>query len=80
MRIAPQSVKVGRFMVVAVNTATEDSHVLKYRNNFEEALQDAEERWRMNPNMGFIFLVLEVQGIASAQPFPSIQTKLTEKL
>lgn len=80
MRIAPQSAKVGSFMVVAVKTATEESSVIKYRNNYEEALNHATELWKANPDHGVFFLVLEVQGKVCAQPFPSIQTKLTEKL
>lgn len=80
MRIAPQSIGVGKFMVLSVKVVDEESHVVRYWNDYENALKDAHERWYEARDKGYIFLVVEVQGIIANQAAPCVTTKLTEKL
>lgn len=80
MRVQSGSLDVGRFVVMQVNMQTDEAMITRYWDDYSQALKDCEEAWYKNKNMGFVFLVLEVQGKLHAQLNPHITTKLTEKL
>lgn len=80
MRVQPHAIKVGKFMVLATKTGTEETQVCRYWDKFENALGDIADLYSKNPDSGCVYSVIEVQAVASAPIVPMIKTKLTEKL
>lgn len=80
MKIQRQNIDVGQFFVVGLNMQNEEAHIVRYWKLYEDALRDAQEKWYESRDKGFVYLVLEVQGLVASQGVPNLTTKLTEKL
>ena len=78
MLIGRDQLNVGAYYVLRVDMRDGAAQIVQYHTDYTKALNYASRSF--NPDQGYKFLVVEVQGVVQGHGVPDVVTTLTRKL
>lgn len=78
MDIQRDQINVGAYYVLKVDMRSGEAKISQYHNDYTKALESATQNY--SANYGYMYLVVEVQGIVAEQGIPEVITSLTRRM